>query len=169
MPLKPCRECGAEVSTSANVCPHCGVRSPVPGGTRRGVGCVIILITVGIIGLAYLSNGTNKPESDLNKPPEDLQITQCRTDWTKCTDNEQVVEKYSGWSKVTFDCKMQANKQARHGSPSWSWVPFGRYRGGDNYVTSGIAFAIDEDVQFQNMFGAKVNSRVVCTYGHLEQ
>ena len=28
MALKPCRECGAQVSTAAEVCPHCGVRSP---------------------------------------------------------------------------------------------------------------------------------------------
>lgn len=28
MALKPCRECGAQVSTEAEVCPHCGVRTP---------------------------------------------------------------------------------------------------------------------------------------------
>ena len=28
MALKPCRECGAQVSTAAGVCPHCGVGSP---------------------------------------------------------------------------------------------------------------------------------------------
>jgi hypothetical protein len=28
MALKPCRECGAQVSTEAEVCPHCGVRAP---------------------------------------------------------------------------------------------------------------------------------------------
>lgn len=28
MAMKPCRECGTEVSTSAKVCPHCGKKSP---------------------------------------------------------------------------------------------------------------------------------------------
>lgn len=28
MALQACRECGAQVSTSAEVCPHCGIRSP---------------------------------------------------------------------------------------------------------------------------------------------
>lgn len=28
MALKACRECGNQVSTKAEICPHCGVRSP---------------------------------------------------------------------------------------------------------------------------------------------
>ena len=45
MALKPCRECGAQVSTEAEVCPHCGVRSPTatdplaalaPSGNKQG-------------------------------------------------------------------------------------------------------------------------------------
>ena len=28
MALEPCRECGAKVSTEAEICPHCGVRLP---------------------------------------------------------------------------------------------------------------------------------------------
>lgn len=30
MGLKPCKECGNEVSTQAKTCPHCGVDNPAP-------------------------------------------------------------------------------------------------------------------------------------------
>jgi hypothetical protein len=59
MALKPCRECGAQVSDAANTCPSCGVQSPahklVPA--RKTVGCLgalgiaaVILIVLGVIG-----------------------------------------------------------------------------------------------------------------------
>ena len=28
MALRPCRECGAQVSTEADTCPHCGIAQP---------------------------------------------------------------------------------------------------------------------------------------------
>jgi hypothetical protein len=55
MALKPCRECGAQVSEAANTCPSCGIRKPVPA--RKTVGCLgmlgiaaVILIVLGVIG-----------------------------------------------------------------------------------------------------------------------
>ena len=38
MALRPCRECGKEVSTEAATCPHCGVQRPV-GERGRCYGC----------------------------------------------------------------------------------------------------------------------------------
>ena len=37
MALKPCRECGAQVSTEAEICPHCGIRSPTASAASEGV------------------------------------------------------------------------------------------------------------------------------------
>ena len=34
MALAPCRECGANVSTAASTCPHCGVPGPAPKSAR---------------------------------------------------------------------------------------------------------------------------------------
>ena len=80
MALKPCRECGAQVSTEAEVCPHCGVRSPTANdplaslgpndskqnkntGRRYAIAAIVIL---GIIALATwlpksLEETTTKP------------------------------------------------------------------------------------------------------------
>ena len=37
MALKPCRECGTEVSTEAKKCPHCGVKNPTRVSGRQEV------------------------------------------------------------------------------------------------------------------------------------
>jgi hypothetical protein len=57
MALKPCRECGAEISTAATTCPHCGMKSP----TRQPIGCLrplgfAVVIIVGIMLLAKVSD-----------------------------------------------------------------------------------------------------------------
>ena len=63
MALEPCRECGREVSTEAQTCPHCGVghpagvpeppRAPAQGRRRvwSSLGCLgLLLLLLWIIG-----------------------------------------------------------------------------------------------------------------------
>jgi hypothetical protein len=88
----------------------------------------------------------------------------CRSDWTKCADNEQLVNSYSDWSLVKVRCKRAANDSAKYGNPDWPWFSFGTFYKENNYVTSGIAVAIEPDAQFSNGFGAMVHSKVICTY-----
>lgn len=58
MALKPCRECGHEVSTDAKICPHCGVRSPTASGGLKNapLGIFIILFVIAVWVIA-----TSKP------------------------------------------------------------------------------------------------------------
>lgn len=69
MTVVRCRECGGEVSTAAEVCPHCGVRAPVGGATRdaayddahgrRGgragwmLALILLLVLAALFGLWY--------------------------------------------------------------------------------------------------------------------
>lgn len=51
MALKKCKECGKEVSTKADLCPHCGAKQK-----RKGIGCgglLLILIAIGFIGSQF--------------------------------------------------------------------------------------------------------------------
>ena len=43
MSLKPCKECGAQVSTKADNCPNCG--APILAGKKVGPvsGCLIVI------------------------------------------------------------------------------------------------------------------------------
>ena len=96
--------------------------------------------------------------------PAPTQEDLCRSDWSKCADNEQLVNNYSDWSKVQVECKMEAEHEAEYGSPSWPWLAFGNFLKGKDYVSTGVATAIEPDAQFQNGFGAMVHSTVTCEY-----
>lgn len=54
MSMKPCHECGGQVSTEANACPHCGTKVKKPIGV---VGWVFAGVVV--IGIAQCSANTN--------------------------------------------------------------------------------------------------------------
>jgi hypothetical protein len=88
----------------------------------------------------------------------------CRSDWSRCPNNGDVVNKYSGWFSAQYDCREAANKQARYGTPEWSSYFFSSYFPGTDYVKTGIATLVDKDAMFQNGFGAKVHSQVICKY-----
>ena len=53
MALKNCKECGKEVSTKADTCPNCG--APIKAKGVGCVGCLTILILIGVILFAYSS------------------------------------------------------------------------------------------------------------------
>jgi hypothetical protein len=88
----------------------------------------------------------------------------CTSDWRKCSDNEQLVNDWSGWTKVQVACKFAANDRAKYGDPEWPWLSFSTFLKGNNYVKTGTAIAIEPDAKFLNGFNAKVRSRVTCTY-----
>lgn len=46
MALKPCRECGKEISEDAAACANCGIKAPVKRGRSGCVSAVLILIAV---------------------------------------------------------------------------------------------------------------------------
>lgn len=54
MGLTECRECGDEVSSRADQCPNCGVKSPGGWLSYTGVGGGGCLKTLGCLGLILL-------------------------------------------------------------------------------------------------------------------
>ena len=71
MALKPCRECGHEVSPRAPVCPQCGVRKPGQGWFRRHP-ILTFLAAVTIIGLLLPPvPETEGPEAEALAPEMD--------------------------------------------------------------------------------------------------
>jgi hypothetical protein len=94
----------------------------------------------------------------------EFQISLCKSDWTKCIDNEQLVNNYSGWANVKGTCKREANEGALYGNPVWPSRFFTTFYTGKDYVTTGIVIAVEPNAQFQNVFGAMAHARIKCTY-----
>jgi hypothetical protein len=166
MALIKCPECGKDVSDAAAACPHCGhpIRQAAPAiaaagdaaaakkpATGAGKGCLTV---IGIMVALLIFGGVLKNSS----------LTACSSDWTKCTDNEDLVNHYSDWYGVRSACERAAEQDARFGTPKWPFYDFGTFHKGNDYVRTGLAVSIEPDAQFQNAFGAMVHSRVTCSY-----
>lgn len=65
MAMKQCRECGQQVSTDANSCPHCGKTNPT--GSFAGMGCAgkgcILLVGFVVAVMVIGSLGSNFDDS----------------------------------------------------------------------------------------------------------
>jgi hypothetical protein len=75
--LKPCRECGKEVSTEAKSCPHCGVTSPVRKSQIVVLGCLASLLLVGYCVVNLVNTTTSSVSTSARtasqSQPEPLQ------------------------------------------------------------------------------------------------
>ena len=61
MALKPCRECKQEVSTSAKVCPSCGIQNPARSSSSSGCGIALLAVLgLGALALFGASNQTHE-------------------------------------------------------------------------------------------------------------
>lgn len=83
MALVKCRECGQQVSDQAEVCPHCGIKSParIPASTsspqtppaaaprKKSNGCLLVLgafialIVISVVVGAYFNGGSSSESS----------------------------------------------------------------------------------------------------------
>jgi hypothetical protein len=180
MPLEPCRECGKTVSRSAASCPHCGVAWPVvqkgkkPGKPPLNVGNFIkAIFFLGFAGVVLTMCGVFEETPSASKAPAETTpvasaVSPCHQDWKRCDTNASLVNNYEGYSGVRSQCEEEATKEANYGTPKfpsfWSGGSFASFRGGSDYVTTGIVTAIEPDAQFSNGFGAMVHSTVTCIY-----
>jgi hypothetical protein len=163
MPLIKCPACWKEISAQAASCPNCGhpLAKSAANEPQSKLGLGWLAATLGAVGLVSLSIVLGSGDHTAKPTAQD---DACRYDWTKCVNNEQLVNHYSDWSHVQVECKHAANDRAKYGNPNWPWGYFETFRGGNDYVTSGVAIAVEPDVQFSNGFGGMVRSRVTCTY-----
>lgn len=158
-----CSKCGKYYASKFKACPHCN--------GSRGKGCLIAIGVIFLLAVIIsISSGDHSSSSSPSTsesgaaPEKDAANGTCHDDWTKCKDNGDLVNNYSKWVDVEVGCKIEANDEAKFGTPEWPWLAFGSYLKGDAYVTSGVAVAIENDAHFQNGFGAMVHSTVVCNY-----
>jgi hypothetical protein len=88
----------------------------------------------------------------------------CKSDWHKCVDNADLVNNSQGMADAQTACKLDAQDQARFGTPQFPIMSFESFYKGDAYVKSGIMVLLETRAQYQNVFGAMVHSTVTCTY-----
>jgi hypothetical protein len=97
MALRPCKECGKQISSDATACPHCGKK--VKSGMGAGGGCltvILVLIILGAIGsLMKHSSGGEGDGGNSTVDPKTVALSQVKLDYD--------------WYKTADDTVMEAN------------------------------------------------------------
>lgn len=66
MAIKPCRECGKDVSSEAKVCPHCGIKRPVKPVLGFVSQVLVLVVVVGALSVLFRGSG---PPASPPAPP----------------------------------------------------------------------------------------------------
>jgi hypothetical protein len=124
--------------------------------------------------IAAVPSQTTSPDtpatnnSPTSTPTSEQDNENCKDDWRKCKDNSDLVNNYSDWVSVQVACQYEVNKEVKYGAPKWpgfwSGGSFGNFLPGTDYISTGIAVAIEPDVQIENEYGAMVHSTAYCRY-----
>lgn len=85
MALRPCKECGQQISSDAKTCPHCGKKVP---SSTAAIGCLIVIglfVLLPVIGRLGSPSGSTGPPSATPTDSRDvlLQSVQLEYSWSK--------------------------------------------------------------------------------------
>ena len=90
MALKPCKECGNQISDKAESCPQCGAKQP----KKMGIFAWIAIIFVGLLVIGAIADGGDG--SSVSEPsPKELALQNLGFDFE--------------WGKAGFDSVMEIN------------------------------------------------------------
>lgn len=80
MALKKCYECGKEISTSVQTCPHCGARQHKQiKRTRMSTGCLVFIAITIIIALWAIFSDNNSKTPSRKRSPETQRVISTKT------------------------------------------------------------------------------------------
>lgn len=151
MAMTKCKECGKEISTSANSCPHCGVKNPGASAKDYIVGTVALVVI--FLGLAMWIGTPQKPKQTAAEKA--AVEAACKQDLQCWGDKHNVA--------AGVYCKDYVEKLAKY---SHEWTDgmlepkFSHFRWKDK--SKGYITYIGDKVKFQNGFGAWQNYVYEC-------
>ena len=149
MALVKCKECKKEVSDSAKICPHCGVKDPAVTKAQMFVGLLIFIALV--FGVSQCSS------DDESSVQPKLSDTECMKD-LQCWGNK------SSYSATAY-CEPFIEKLAKN---SFEWTDgmfepkFSHFRWRD--LEQGHITFIGDKIKYQNGFGAWINHVYECDF-----
>jgi hypothetical protein len=162
MGLKPCPQCQHVISDAAASCPSCGhPLAKIRAQKSQRTGCLLLLaFPFVLVAMGGFLNGFSPTET-----PSAKAVSTCSQDWKVCSDNADLMNS-NNLDALTAqsECKDSANEQAKYGDPKWPWLAFSKFYRGSAAIKTGVLTLVEDDVQFQNGFGAWAHVTAVCDY-----
>ena len=93
----------------------------------------------------------------------------CKSDWTACATTEMLIENYSGISQIRSKCERATGMVAKWDYQFVYSPAYTSYYNSESDLKEGKLRLIDNDVKFQNGFGAWRKLAVVCYYDLKQQ
>lgn len=164
MALIKCSECNHDVSTAAKACPNCGakVKALTSKIIKVMAGLLVLFIAFNFIAIKLVTAPDKTSDNQAS-----AQAPSCENDYKLCKTNEDLINNFDHMGRMIdakVACKQSINNHVKYGSPDWAFHEFGSFKRGDDFPKTGIILLVDSSVKIQNMFGAKVNSTVLCEY-----
>src|SRR5262245_38430796 len=73
----------------------------------------------------------------------------CKSDWTRCKDNRELVNDWSGRINATTQCRSAAMKLAKYGDPKIPYTfPFSTFYPAEKSVETGKLTLVEKNAQF---------------------
>lgn len=117
-------------------------------------------VVLGLMGLASMFSvanfGTRWPASRPVAPS-------CRTDYSLCSSNEEMVKHYGRMFDARRACKNAVEETARFGVPDFNIYFFGTFDMSVDQALGKVTL-IDDDVRIKSGLTAPTRMRVVCSY-----
>lgn len=146
MAMTKCKECKKDVSTSAKVCPHCGVKNP---GVKTWQGFIVLAV---IIAIGWFFIGGDSKESD-----DKAAAKACTQTDGECLFKANLVDAVIG-------CKPLIEKNAKYEYEFTDGItaPFFVSYKLDSKKSQLTYFG--DEVKFSNAFNAKSKMIYACTF-----
>lgn len=121
----------------------------------------LLLVPAAVVLIASV----NSEPSKSSKPSEPV-VTGCKTDWTVCSDGDDLAAHWKGFTKMQVACRMATDKLPKwgDGKVEWPWLPFSAYVG--DFKDGKITLS-ESRAKFTNapaFGGTKVVARAQCNY-----
>lgn len=153
MALAKCKECKKEVSTSAKVCPHCGVKNPAPSDTKAGIFGLIIIAA----GAWFFFHDSDESEVSAKSTNQEETAKVCASDDGQCIFD-------SNWIQARKECRPLVEKSAKIDA-EWTDGVISRMFTRYSYDTEKNQMNfVGDKVKFTNSFNAKIPMTYICTF-----
>ena len=159
MAIVKCKECDKEVSSEAEVCPHCEVRVKPRWWEPIITLCLLGGFLGGCVGLCQLRRAAVEKEERANEMANEIREAKTRKECEKnpkCKTQKKL-------SEIEFSCQQAIQEMAKY-EHKWGWLNQFPVHGHYTQGGPGAYLMAGDNIEFQNGLGLYIKHSYECIY-----